>query len=150
MLWDETCSGVFCLLLIIPKFSRSSIGLLSFFFSPQPFKCPALAVVGISIFRGQVDRAIEVSDGPLVLSEVPISNAPIVEDIGIARSQVESTIEVSDGPLVLFETTISIASTVVDISIVGSQVDRVIKVSDGPLVFTEATISNTPMVVGLG
>src|SRR6266566_5243397 len=132
MLWDETCSGVFCLLLIIPKFSRSSIGLLSFFFSPQPFKCPALAVVGISIFRGQVDRAIEVSDGPLVLSEVPISNAPIVEDIGIVRSQVESTIEVSDGPLIFSEAIISYATMVVGVGIAGGQVDRAIKVSDGP------------------
>src|SRR6266487_3286599 len=140
MLWDETCSGVFCLLLIIPKFSRSSIGLLSFFFSPQPFKCPALAVVGISIFRGQVDRAIEVSDGPLVLAEVIISNATIIVGVGIVGSQVESTIKVSDGPQVLSEAIISNTPMVVGLGIVGGQVDSTIEVSDGSLVLTEAII----------
>src|SRR6266496_1814396 len=113
MLWDETCSGVFCLLLIIPKFSRSSIGLLSFFFSPQPFKCPALAVVGISIFRGQVDRAIKVSDGPLVLSEAIISAATMVVGLGIAGGQVDRAIKVSDGPLMLSEAIINTTPTVV-------------------------------------
>src|SRR5438034_6608261 len=110
MLGDETCSRVFCLLLIIPKFSRSFIGLLSFFFSSQPCKCPALAVVGISIVGGQVESAIEVSDGPLVLSEVPISAATIVVNISIVGGQVNSTIKVSDSPLVLAEVIISNAT----------------------------------------
>src|SRR5215469_9880910 len=128
MLRDETCSRGFGLLLILPKFSCSSIGLLSFLFSPQPFKCPALAVVGISIARSQVESAIEVRNGPLVLAEAPISVATIVIDISIARGQAESTIEVSNGPLVLAEVRISNATIIVGVGIARSQVESAIKV----------------------